>query len=125
MTILELSGFFVPIKRVCSRSFTAYRGNIVGRHRLFDSPRRPEAADRISNRIHSILWGIGSHKLACADDNGRRRLGLEADVKELTLISAVACLCLALAWVHEANFFAMAFATVAAIAGVEAVRRSL
>jgi hypothetical protein len=76
MTILELSGFFVPIKRVCSRSFTAYRGNIVGRHRLFDSPRRPEAADRISNRIHSILWGIGSHKLACADDNGRRRLGL-------------------------------------------------
>jgi hypothetical protein len=47
MTILELSGFFVAIKRVCSRLFTAYRGNIVGRHRLFDSPRRPEAADRI------------------------------------------------------------------------------
>ena len=37
MTILELSGFFVVIKRVCSRLFTAYRGNIVGRHRLFDS----------------------------------------------------------------------------------------
>ena len=35
MTILELSGFFVAIKRVCSRLFTAYRGNIVGRHRLF------------------------------------------------------------------------------------------
>jgi hypothetical protein len=92
MTILELSGFFVAIKRVCSRLFTAYRGNIVGRHPLFDSPRRPEAADRISNRIHSILWDIGSHKL-----NGRRRLGLDANVKELTLISAVACLCLALA----------------------------
>jgi hypothetical protein len=47
MTILELSGFFVAIQRVCSRLFTAYRGNIVARHRLFDSPRRPEAADRI------------------------------------------------------------------------------
>jgi hypothetical protein len=28
MTILELSGFFVAIERVCSRLFTAYRGNI-------------------------------------------------------------------------------------------------
>jgi hypothetical protein len=50
MTILELFEFFVAIKRVCSRLFTAYRGNIVGRHRLFDSPRRPEAADRGANR---------------------------------------------------------------------------
>jgi len=48
--ILELSRFFVAIKRVCSRLFTAYRGHIVGRHRLFDSPRRPEAADRIGRR---------------------------------------------------------------------------
>jgi hypothetical protein len=51
MTILELSGFFVAIKRVCSRLFTAYCGNIVRRHRLFDSPRRPEAADRIAEWV--------------------------------------------------------------------------
>ncbi len=48
--ILELSRFFVAINRVCSRLFTAYGGHIVGRHRLFDSPRRPEAADRIGRR---------------------------------------------------------------------------
>jgi hypothetical protein len=65
MTILELSGFFVAIKRVCSRLFAAYRGNIVGRHCLFDSPRRPEAADRICRRNRFWLPDIGFKPSHC------------------------------------------------------------
>jgi hypothetical protein len=44
---------------------------------------------------------------------------------ELAFISLAACLGLGLAWRQEADFFAMFFAAAAAIAGVEAVRRSL
>jgi hypothetical protein len=55
----------------------------------------------------------------------RKGGGVDAKVRELTLLFAIACLCLALAWAHEADYFAMFFAAVAAIAGVEAVRRSL
>jgi hypothetical protein len=44
---------------------------------------------------------------------------VDEKVRELALISVVAFLCLALAWAHEVDFFAMFFATAAAIAGVE------
>jgi hypothetical protein len=44
-------------------------------------------------------------------------------VRELALISIVACFALALAWAHEANLFAIYFAAAAAIAIIEAVRR--
>jgi hypothetical protein len=50
---------------------------------------------------------------------------LDEKVRELALISLVACFALGLAWAYEADFFAMFFATAAAIAGVEAVRRTL
>ena len=39
-------------------------------------------------------------------------------------LSGVACIKLILGWTYEANFFAMFFAAAAAIAGVEAIRRS-
>jgi hypothetical protein len=51
-------------------------------------------------------------------------LSMDKTVRELTLIFLVACVCLALAWAHEANYFAMFFATAAAISGEEAIRRS-
>jgi hypothetical protein len=51
--------------------------------------------------------------------------GLDAKVRELTIISLACCFSLGLAWAYEADFFAMFFAAAAAIAGVEAVRRSL
>ena len=46
-------------------------------------------------------------------------------VRELTLLTALACLGLGLAWAYEADYFAMFFAVTAAFAGIEAVRRSL
>jgi hypothetical protein len=51
--------------------------------------------------------------------------GLDAKVRELTIIALVSLLSLGLAWAYEADFFAMFFAAAAAMAGVEAVRRSL
>jgi hypothetical protein len=51
--------------------------------------------------------------------------GLDANVRELTIIALVSCFSLGLAWAYEADFFAMFFAAAAAIAGVEALRRSL
>jgi hypothetical protein len=53
------------------------------------------------------------------------RAGLDPKVRELTLLTMLACLCLGLAWAYEADLFAMFFAAAAAIAGTEAVRRSL
>jgi hypothetical protein len=50
---------------------------------------------------------------------------LDAKVRELTLLTTLACLCLGLAWAYEADYFALVFAVEAALAGVEAVRRSL
>jgi hypothetical protein len=50
---------------------------------------------------------------------------LDAKVRELTLLTTFACLCLGLAWAYEADYFALVFAVEAALAGVEAVRRSL
>jgi hypothetical protein len=51
--------------------------------------------------------------------------GLNTNVRELTIITSVSLFSLGLAWAHEADLFAMFFAAAAAIAGVEAVRRSL
>jgi hypothetical protein len=51
--------------------------------------------------------------------------GLDAKVRDLTIIALVSCFSLGLAWAYEADLFAMFFAGAAAIAGVEAVRRSL
>ena len=49
---------------------------------------------------------------------------MDATVKELALIALLACLALGLALRVEADYFAMFFAVAAAIAGVEAMRRS-
>ncbi len=46
-------------------------------------------------------------------------------VRELALIVIVACFALALAWAHDADVFAIWFAAAAALAIVEAVRRSV
>ena len=51
-------------------------------------------------------------------------MGVNATVKELALITLLSCLALGLAWRYEAYYFAMFFAAAAAIAGVEAMRRS-
>jgi len=50
---------------------------------------------------------------------------VDAYVRDLAIISMIACVDLALAWAHEDNFFAICFAAAAAIASVEAVRRSV
>jgi hypothetical protein len=50
---------------------------------------------------------------------------LDAKVRELLLLTLLACLGLGLAWAYEADYFAMVFAAEAAFAGFEAVRRSL
>ena len=51
--------------------------------------------------------------------------GLDTNVRELTIVALVSLFSLGLAWAYEADLFAMFFAAAAAIAGVEAVRRSL
>ena len=51
-------------------------------------------------------------------------MGVNAAVKELALIALISCLALGLALRFEADYFAMFFAAAAAIAGVEAMRRS-
>jgi hypothetical protein len=50
---------------------------------------------------------------------------VDPKVRELALISVIACFGLALAWAAEADFFAICFAAAAAIAILEAVRRSV
>jgi hypothetical protein len=50
---------------------------------------------------------------------------MDPRVRELALLTMLACVCLGLAWSYEEDFFAVFFAAAAAIAGVEAVRRSL
>jgi hypothetical protein len=62
-------------------------------------------------------------KLSCASRKGGARL--DPIVRELTMLTALACLGLGLAWAYEADYFAIFFAVAAAFAGVEAVRRSL
>jgi hypothetical protein len=42
--------------------------------------------------------------------------GLDPIVRELTMLTALACLGLGLAWAYEADYFAMAFAVAAAFA---------
>ena len=51
-------------------------------------------------------------------------MGVNPTVKELALIALLSCLALGLAWRHEAGYFAMFFAAAAAIAGMEAFRRT-
>jgi hypothetical protein len=50
---------------------------------------------------------------------------MDTDVRQLASIAVIACCGLALAWSHEADFFAICFAIAAAIAIVEAARRSV
>jgi hypothetical protein len=49
---------------------------------------------------------------------------MDRTVRELALIALVALLCLILSWAFEADLFAIFFAGAAAIAIVEAIRRS-
>jgi hypothetical protein len=72
----------------------------------------------------------GTHLLASCpplsvDDGKGGGAGLDAKVRELSLLTLLACVCLGLAWAYEADYFAMFFAVTAAFAGIEAVRRSL
>jgi hypothetical protein len=55
----------------------------------------------------------------------QRAVLMDTNVRDLALIAAIACLGLALAWAHEADFFAICFATAGAVAIVEAARRSV
>jgi hypothetical protein len=50
---------------------------------------------------------------------------LDATVRELAVISIIAVLALGLAWAQEQHYFAMFFGASAAIAILEAVRRSV
>lgn len=50
---------------------------------------------------------------------------MDRTVRELVLISVVSLFSLAVAWEYAADLFAMFFAIAAAIAGEEAIRRSL
>jgi hypothetical protein len=49
---------------------------------------------------------------------------MDVTVWELSVICLIACVCLALAWAHEADYFAVFFALTAVISGEEAIRRS-
>jgi hypothetical protein len=67
---------------------------------------------------------LSCSKVSCVYAKGEG-WGLDPIVRELTLLTALACLGLGLALAYEADYFAMVFAVAAALAGVEAVRRSL
>jgi hypothetical protein len=63
--------------------------------------------------------------LASCSLSALRDVYMDRTVLQLSAICLLACLCLALAWAHEADYFAMFFAAAAAISGEEAIRRSL
>jgi hypothetical protein len=44
---------------------------------------------------------------------------MDAAIRELVGICLLACACVALAWVHEADYFVLFFGLAAAIAGAE------
>jgi hypothetical protein len=50
---------------------------------------------------------------------------MDPRVRELTLLTVLACLCLGVAWARDDDLFAMVFAVEAALAGIEAVYLSL
>ena len=56
---------------------------------------------------------------------GLAGVDMDAKVRELAAICLIAFVGLGLAWAHDADFFAAVFAVAAAIAGVEALQRSL
>jgi hypothetical protein len=49
---------------------------------------------------------------------------MDAAIRELVGICLLAYACVALAWIHEADYFVLFFGLAAAIAGAEALRRS-
>jgi hypothetical protein len=65
---------------------------------------------------------LSCSKVSCGED---KKEGLDANVREFIIVALVSCFSLGLALAYEADLFAMFFAATAAIAGVEAVRRSL
>jgi hypothetical protein len=69
----------------------------------------------------ATIYLVRSYRVAMAKGSE----GLNPKVLELSLLTLLACLGLGLAWAHEADYFGMFFAVAAALAGVEAVRRSL
>jgi hypothetical protein len=69
-----------------------------------------------------MLRGVGPRYIGRA---AQGETNLDATVKELALISVLAVFGLMLAWRFEADYFAMFFGASAAIAMVEAARRSL
>jgi len=50
---------------------------------------------------------------------------VDPKARELALVSGIACVGLVLAWFYQADYFALFFAAAAAIALVEAARRSV
>jgi hypothetical protein len=50
---------------------------------------------------------------------------MEAKIRELALLSALACVCLGFAWAYDEGMLAAVFAVEAAFAGIEAVYLSL
>jgi hypothetical protein len=73
--------------------------------------------------IGTLHGSLGS-KLACPHGKGEST-DWTPKYGELTIIALVSLFSLGLARAYEADFFAMFFAAAAAIARVEAVRRSL
>ena len=64
-----------------------------------------------------LLLAVHSAK-ASLSPRQRGGRGLDANVRELTMIALLSVFSLGLAWAYEADFFAMFFAAAAAIAGV-------
>jgi hypothetical protein len=48
-----------------------------------------------------------------------------SEIRDLAGVCLLSCACVALAWAHEADYFAFFFAIAAAISGEEAIRRSI
>jgi hypothetical protein len=84
-------------------------------------PNNSKVAQRAVMSIRKRTWGP-ENKETVRVKGGH---GLDAKVRDLTTIALVSLFSLGLAWAYEADFFAMFFAAAAAMAGVEAVRRSL
>ncbi len=74
-------------------------------------------------------WGVRSLLLSrearLMELDCSMRLRNMSAAEELAVISLVSCASLALAWVQEADYFAIFFAIAAVISGEEAIRRSL
>jgi hypothetical protein len=132
--------YYIGAEQIARRR--SYNERISGalriRLRLWRSREQRSRVEHAKTLDAAHLWQADPRHARCSSLSTSRRVrryrsttakgearGFDAKVRELSLLTLLACLGLGLAWAYEADYLAMFFAEAAALAGVEAVRRSM